>query len=220
MYRGRNLLLTIATFSKLSCQGGLFDLKILDDDFLSRLHRRDPDTLRDVICEHTRPLYRAARALGFSEQESEDLAQDVLTTFLEKIQKFEGRSQVRTWLFGILYRKIHERRREQHREQQSDPIDEVFEARFDTKGSWTRPPLDLQRLLESREIGEAISACLKNLTVAQRSAFVLREIEQLSTQEICKVLDISTTYLGVLLHRTRHRLRECLESSGWRRESD
>ncbi|MFQ5702338.1 MAG: sigma-70 family RNA polymerase sigma factor [Acidobacteriota bacterium] len=187
----------------------------LDADLLSRLHRRDAETLREVIRDNTRPLYRAARALGFSEPEAEDLAQSTLVTFLETIQRFEGRSRIRTWLFGILHRKVLERRREQQRETHHDPIDEVFESRFDSRGGWTQPPKDLDRLLQSKEIGEAITSCLDTLPVRQRSTFVLREIEQLDTPEICKIQGVSATYFGVLLHRARIRLRECLESRGW-----
>lgn len=149
------------------------------------------------------------------EQEAEDMVQDVFTTFLQRLDSFEGRSQLRTWLFGILHRKAMERRREAIRDDRMDPIDDVFESRFDSNGNWTRPPADLERLLLSKEIGETIRACMEGLPVKQRSAFVLQEIEELSTGEMCKILDVSVTNLGVLLFRARARLRECLEGKGF-----
>ncbi len=184
-------------------------------DFLERLRRRDPDALAEAVRDHARPLMRAARGLGFAEQEAEDLVQDVFKTFLERLDSFEGRSQLRTWLFGILHRKALERRRASIVDERMDPIDEVFESRFDARGNWTRPPADLERLMLSKEIGELIRRCMDGLPANQREAFVLREVEDLDTGEICKILDVSVTNFGVLMHRARARLRECLEAKGW-----
>lgn len=183
-------------------------------ELLDRLRRRDPVALADAVREHARPLFRAARALGFAEHEAEDLAQDVFTTFLEKIDGFQGRSQLRTWLFGILHNKAMERRKSLAEEHRADPIDQVFESRFDTNGKWSRPPADLERLLLSKEAGELIQQCLADLTPSQRGVFVLREVEGIESPEVCKILGVSATNMGVLMHRARIRLRECLEAKG------
>jgi RNA polymerase sigma-70 factor (ECF subfamily) len=189
----------------------------LTDQDLARLRAREPALLAQVVREHARPLFRAARGMGLTDTAAEDLVQDVFITFLETLDRFEGRSQLRTWLFGILHRKILEFRRERAVDQRHDPIDEVFESRFDSQGRWARPPVDLQRLLESQETGNLIQSCLGELPHTQRSVFTLREVEELDSAEICKILNISVTNLGVLMHRARARLRECLEAKGWRR---
>ena len=186
--------------------------------FLERLRRRDPEALADAAGEHARPLFKAARALGFDEAGAEDLVQDVFATFLERLDSFEGRSQLRTWLFGILYRKALERHRASIMADRMDPIDEVFESRFDARGKWVRPPADLERLLLSKELGEVIRGCMDGLPAKQRAAFVLREVEDFDTAEICKILDVSVTNFGVLIFRARAKLRECLESKGWKRK--
>ena len=185
---------------------------------IERLRRRDPEALAEAVREHARPLVRAAKAMGFRAEEAEDIVQDVYATFFERLDRFEGRSELRTWLFGILHRKAMERRRMSAADDHVDPIDAVFESRFDRSGKWLRPPADLERLLLSKEIGEAIQACMEDLPVNQREVFALREIEGLGTAEICKILDVSVTYLGVLMHRGRTRLRECLEAKGLRRQ--
>ena len=184
---------------------------------LERLRRRDPEALAEAVLEHARPLLRAAKAMGFRKEEAEDIVQDVYTTFFERLDRFEGRSQLRTWLFGILHHKAMERRRASIVDDRTDPIDTVFESRFDGNGKWVRPPADLERLLLSKEIGEVIQVCMEDLPVNQREVFVLREVEGLGTTEICKILDVSVTNLGVLIHRARTRLRECLEAKGWSR---
>lgn len=190
----------------------------LNETFLERLRRREPEALAQVVHDHSRPLLRAAGAIGFAPQEAEDLVQDVFTTFLEKLDNFEGRSQAGTWLFGILHRKALERRRASLIDDRMDPIDEAFESRFDARGKWSRPPADLERLLLSKEIGETIRACMDGLSLTQREAFVLREIEDLETAEICKILGITVTNFGVQLHRARAKLRECLEGRGLGRQ--
>ena len=173
--------------------------------------------LASLVGEHGRPLYRAARGMGFREDEAEDMVQDVFVTFLSSLDRFEGRSQLRTWLFGMLHNKTLERRRKRGQEEQHDPIDEVFESKFDSNGKWSAPPQDLLRLMESKRLGEAIAHCLDGLPLTQRSVFVLREMEGVETEEVCKILEVTITNMGVLMHRARNRLRECLEGRGWGR---
>lgn len=189
----------------------------ISSDPLTRLRQRDPEALAQAVRDHARTLFRAARGLGFGEPEAEDLVQDVFTTFIERLDAFEGRSHLRTWLFGILHRKALERRRASAIDERTDPIDEVFESRFDERGNWSQPPADLERLFLSKELGGLIRGCMERLPVNQREAFVLREVEGFQTEEICKILDVSVTNFGVLIHRARARLRECLESKGWTR---
>ena len=111
-----------------------------------------------------------------------------------------------------------ERRRASALDERTDAIDEVFESRFDQRGKWARPPADLERLFLSKELGELIRACMDGLPTNQREAFLLREVEGFGTDEICKILAVSITNFGVLIHRARARLRECLESKGWSKQ--
>jgi len=189
----------------------------ITEGFLDRLRKREPEALAEAVNDHARALYRAARALGFAEPEAEDLVQDVFITFLEKLDGFEGRSLLRTWLFGILHRKALERRRTSKIQDRTDAIEDVLESRFDERGNWSRPPADLERLFLSKELGEMIRNCMEGLPSNQREAFVLREVEGLETGEICELLDVSSTNFGVLIFRARTRLRECLELKGWSR---
>lgn len=170
--------------------------------------------MRAVIQSYLSQILRAARGAGLDPQQAEDTTQDTFATFLEKAPRFEGRSHVRTWLFGILYRKIAETRRRRAREDKVDDIDEVMDRRFDASGNWASPPRALDRQLYGAQVREKINECLVKTPLQQRMAFVLREVEGLSTKEICKILDVTRTHLGVLLFRARNRLRECLESKG------
>lgn len=184
-------------------------------DVIARLRLRDPNTLRAVADEHARPLYRAARAMGFPADDAGELVQDVFTTFMDTLDRFEGRSQLRTWLFGILHRKVLERRREQVADARHDSIDEVFEAQFDGGGHWRTMPPGPDRFVSSKQIGSAIRDCVAELPALQRQVFVLREMQGCETAEIGNILGCTVTHLGVLLHRARARLRACLQAKGW-----
>ena len=188
----------------------------LDPAILAPLRAREPAALAAIVQDHARPLYRTARGLGFDEGTSEDIVQEVFLTFLSTLDRFEGRSQVGTWLFGILHHKVRERRRALHREETFDSIDENFDALFTNFGHWKEPLEDLDRLLNSRDIGREVEECLSLLPLQQREVFLLREVEDLESKEICKNLEITVTHMGVLLHRARHRLRECLKGKGRR----
>jgi RNA polymerase sigma-70 factor (ECF subfamily) len=187
----------------------------LDQRLLLRLRRRDPQALQVIVDEHARRVYRAARGMGFTAEEAEDLSQDVFMTFIESLDRFEGRSEVATWLFGILHHKAQERHRIRAREELKDPIDAVFEAQFDERGSWIRHPVAPDRPTSAREARDAIRECIDGLPPLQREVFQLRQVEELSAAEASNVLAQTVTHIGVLLHRARMRLRACLAGKGW-----
>src|SRR5258708_35864289 len=107
---------------------------ITDPAFLERLRQRDPEALADTVRQHARPMVRAAVGMGLRIDQAEDLVQDCFATFFTTLDRFEGRSQVKTWLFGILHRKMFEAYRKKAADARFDPIDDVFESRFDAQG--------------------------------------------------------------------------------------
>lgn len=183
-------------------------------DIAERIRERDPEAIRAIVRAYLPQILRAAKGAGLEEHLAEDVAQSTFLTFLETAPRFEGRSRVRTWLFGILYKKIAEARRKTDREQRMEDIDDVFEQKFDANGSWTQPPRPVDAEIYASEIRREIEACLDTVPTQQRMAFVLREVEELDAEEICKILDVTRTNLGVLLHRGRTRLRKCLQTKG------
>ncbi len=190
-----------------------------DDDidlpiFVARLREGDRDALEKVIRLYLPQVLRAARASGLQTEQAEDIVQVVFATFIEKIGEFEGRSRVRTWLFGILYRKILEAGRQSERGRQFDDLADVDHSRFRPDGTWARPPRPADMAVYGREVRKYISDCLDRVSEKQRMAFVLREVEMMETNEICEILDVTPTNFGVLIHRARNQLRDCLEARG------
>ena len=179
------------------------------------LRRREAEAIREVVDQYSRRLYRAARGMGHGADDANDLVQEVFVTFIDTLDRFEGRSSVHTWLFGILVHKSQERRRARFKDEQHDAIDEQWADNFDARGRWIRPPLRPDRAFESREARQAIEACLPGLPEQQRAVFLLRLVEDLSASEVGNVLGLTITHVGVLLHRARLRLRACLGDRGW-----
>jgi len=183
-------------------------------EYLELLRRRERAAWEALVDAYLPQLLRAGRGMGFSVDENQDLVQSVFVALMEGIGRFEGRSHIRTFLFGIFYNKVSEHLRNRQRAEVNDPIDEVMESRFDLSGKWRRPPLDIDKALFAREVRGLVRECLETVPRAQHIAFYLREIEEMETAEICKKMGVSATNLGVLLFRARNRLRECLEKRG------
>ncbi len=188
-----------------------------DPDLAVQVRAGNRSAIETVVETYLAQILRAARGAGLDPQQAEDVTQATFTTFIEVAPRFEGRSSVRTWLFGILYKKIAEARRARRRDRQMDEIDDAFERRFDASGSWSTPPQPVDTALHHKEVETEIFACLDAAPLRQTLAFILREVEELSTEDICNVLGITRTNLGVMLHRIRNRVRDCLESKGVRR---
>lgn len=177
---------------------------------LSKLKAGDEAALCAVVEAHAAALYGGALGLGLAPQDAEDLAQETLAAFLAGVRRFQGLSSVRTYLFGILYNKARQKWAAGWREEATDPVDQAFESRFDASGTLRRLDGPEDAAL-NQELGRLIADCANGLSQAQRAAFHLKEVERAGTEDICKILGVSETNLGVLLFRARNKLRECLE---------
>jgi RNA polymerase sigma-70 factor (ECF subfamily) len=171
-----------------------------------------------LVQKYTENLMRASFGLGFNEQEAEELVQDTFVAYLDGAHRFKGKSQLLTYLFGILYNKARASRRLRDREQNTEAIEEVFDNHFNTGGDWL--PDEERRLSEPEKHThiEALTAslrlCLEGLTANLRMAFTLKEVEGTDTGSICEILGVTPTHLGVCLFRARNKLRECLMAKG------
>lgn len=175
-----------------------------------------PGDLQSVVQAYLQPVLRAAQVACLDQSLAEDLTQATFAAFIENPDRFEGRSHIRTWLFAILYNKVAEAKRKRFREVQAESIEALVDRRFNERGSWMRPPRPVDQQLYNSEIRTILQNCLRAAPVAQRMAFVLREVEGQNTAEICEILGVTPSNLGSMLCRVRNRLRECLEEKGVR----
>ena len=182
----------------------------------------DPETWVD---QHGDALYRYALFRIRDVQVAEDLVQETLLAAFRARESFASRSSVRTWLFGIAAHKVRDLKhkiidhiRKISRERPQEDI-ESFRGLsgevFDEGGGWKAGPsnwtADPALLFQQQEFWEILQICLAELPPRLNQVFTLRELDDLSTEEVRKILQVSATNGGVMLYRARMRLRECLE---------
>ncbi|WP_231741855.1 sigma-70 family RNA polymerase sigma factor [Stieleria varia] len=148
---------------------------------------------------------------------AEELVQQTLLAALANQSQFAGAGSEKGWLMSILKRKLIDHLRSRNRSQTrdfSDESDESLDDFFDRHGRWRQrvratllEPLDS---IDRDEFWPIFQGCVSELPDKQAGAFLLREVDELSTPEICKELQISTSNLWVLLHRARLRLADCM----------
>lgn len=174
----------------------------------------------DDIASHRSYLLRFARLQLRNEAWAEDAVSETLLAALARPQAFANRSQLRTWLVGILKHKVIDQLRARAREcsletgrpdDEADPLDHLA---FDEHGEYAQSPADWgdpEQALRTTQFLTVLEACAERLPAQQGRVFLMREWLELSADEICKELGLSATNLYVLLHRARLRLRECLD---------
>ena len=165
-------------------------------------------------------LMKFARLQLRNETWAEDAVSEVMVAALAKPQSFGNRSQLKTWLVGILKHKIIDSMRLRGREVcqagdgedgTEDPLEYLD---FKADGHFTEPPADWgnpEQQASSRQFFEVLEVCASQLPAMQGRLFLMREWLELSSEEICKELQLTPTNLYVQLHRARLRLRECLD---------
>jgi RNA polymerase sigma-70 factor (TIGR02943 family) len=165
-------------------------------------------------------LMRFARMQLRNDAWAEDAVSETMLAALAKPQSFGNRSQLKTWLVGILKHKIIDALRHHRREacvldtDDDDAADPLDYMGFKADGHFTEQPADWgnpEEQMKSQQFFEILDACANKLPAVQGRLFLMREWLELSSEEICKELDLTPTNLYVQLHRARLRLRECLE---------
>lgn len=149
---------------------------------------------------------------------AEELVQETYVAALAARERFKGNSSEKTWFIAILKNKINDQLRRKYREKlqslenMPEPVADNF---FNERGEWLEKPgkwrESPQKNFEQREFVTVLQGCLAKLPSNQKDAFRLREFDDAESEEICKVLGVSSTNLWVLLHRARLVVRKCLE---------
>jgi len=146
---------------------------------------------------------------------AEDLVQDTFIVAFEKIDTFQERSQIKTWLFSILKNKISDYFRASFKMETRPLNDKFFLAESD---SWKKNEFyhswdigDEGQLLDNVEFKAVLEECQKKLPGSWNHAVVLKYFSEKDADEICKEMGITTTNYWQLIHRAKLQLRKCLD---------
>ncbi|TNE28348.1 MAG: sigma-70 family RNA polymerase sigma factor [Bacteroidetes bacterium] len=169
-------------------------------------------------------LFRFAYQRTGSKEIAEDLVQDTLLSAFKSLDSFEERASDKTWLMRILRNKIIDHYRKTRTRQSEDDVSVKKEVSissyFDESGGWNGEHMPHESWddqpdgeLENSQLKSALERCIDNLKGKGASAFRMKYIEDEESEEICKVLNITSSNYWVLIHRAKLQLRDCLDQS-------
>ncbi len=175
------------------------------------------------VDEHGDLLFRFAYQRTGSRETAEDLVQETLLSAFKSLDNFKEEASDRTWLMRILRNKIIDFYRKTRTRQSEDEVSVKKEVSidqfFDESGGWIpdkKPKAWIERpdeVVERGEIGERLDQCIDNLKGKGAVAFRMKYLEDEDSDEICKVLDITSSNYWVLIHRAKLQLRDCLDKN-------
>jgi RNA polymerase sigma-70 factor (ECF subfamily) len=197
-----------------------------DAELVEALRAGDDQAFRELVVQWHAPLLRVAQIFVPSRAVAEEVVQETWLRVLGALDRFEGRSSLKTWVFRILTNTAKTRAQREGRvipfSSLHDP-GRVPEAAVDADrflpdddahhpGAWSSPPRELpeERLLAA-ETRAHIAAAIEALPANQRAVITLRDVEGWGSDEVCNALDLTEVNQRVLLHRARARVRNALE---------
>ena len=195
---------------------------------LARLRQGEEGAFNELIMRHHSALIRMAMGYVADREIAEEVVQDTWMAVIEGLGRFERRSSLRTWVFGIMIHKAKDRgvREKRHTTFSSfesvDDCDETVDpSRFHQSGEWAGhwafppQPWDNQtpeKLLASQQAVDAMNRAIETLPRGLKEVLILRDVEGVDAKEVCEILKITATNLYVRLHRARERVRQAVET--------
>ncbi|HLZ36019.1 MAG TPA: sigma-70 family RNA polymerase sigma factor [Nitrospira sp.] len=201
-----------------------------EQHLIARLRNGEEGAFDELVNKHHGALIRMAMGHVADREVAEEVVQDTWIAVIESLHRFEGRSTLRTWIFGILIHKAKDRgvREKRHTtfsafESFGDDHDEAVDpSRFQQSGEWAGhwafPPQPWdertpEQLLASQQAVTAMNRAIEALPRTLKDVLMLRDVEGVEAKEVCAILKITETNLYVRLHRARERVRQAVETA-------
>lgn len=173
-------------------------------------------TIKGWVEMYSDQLYSWAYYKTSNKETSEDLVQETFLAALNSFERFENKSEPKTWLLSILKNKIADHFRKVFCNNESYTVS--FDQFFNEKEHWKADEApkhwndrDEQHLLDNHEFNKTLFDCLEKLPETWKASIVLKFLEEKNSAKICQDLEISTTNYWQILHRAKLQLRKCLE---------
>jgi RNA polymerase sigma-70 factor, ECF subfamily len=183
----------------------------LERSLLRRLRDRDERAFRELIDAHRDRVFNITFRMLGNRAEAEDVAQEVFVQVFKTIETFRGDSKFSTWLYRIAVNQSKNRIKYLARRHERDR-DELDESSNGQHGAIGAPqPKSPDRALESVQMEKVLQEAIAELDEDQRIVVVLRDVEDLSIEEICKICDLADGTVKSRLHRARAVLRKKLQ---------
>jgi len=176
-----------------------------DAEVVDRIRRGETELFEVLMRRHNQKLYRAARSVFPRDPgEAEDVVQDAWVRAFSHLEQFEGRSSLSTWLGRIT---LHEAWARSRRRRRMEPLDDLPAGKDTAMPSQTPVP-DPEKDAAATEMRAILEAAVDALPETYRTVFMLRSVEDMSTEETAESLDLTTDAVKTRLHRARALLRK------------
>ncbi|HEV7958477.1 MAG TPA: sigma-70 family RNA polymerase sigma factor [Acidimicrobiales bacterium] len=191
-----------------------------DTELLEQLMKGDERAYVDLVTRYHESLVRVARYYVANDATAEDVAQDTWIALLRGLERFEGRSTLKTWLFRICVNRARTTGVKEHR---SIPVDvmaaeaSASPSRFNQGGMWVDPPVPFTDTIDDALVNgplvHLVHASIARLPATSRAVVTLRDVEGLSTAEVADLLELTEANVRVILHRCRAKIRSEVEAN-------
>ena len=183
-----------------------------EEALIARAKQGDAQALAEIVQSHQRTVYNVALRMCGNPHDAEETLQETFLSAIKALPKFEGRSQLSTWLYRIASNACLMQRRREATDAEMAPLkgDDEDEDDFVAPKyfvDWSPRPDDM---LLDRELRGVMEDAIAQLPDTLRIVFIWRDLEGLSTAETAEVLGLSEGAVKVRLHRARLQLRELL----------
>jgi RNA polymerase sigma-70 factor (ECF subfamily) len=175
---------------------------------IARILKGEQDLFHELIRPYERIVYLTAMSVVKNQSESEDVAQEAMLKAFRGLARFRAESRFSTWLVSIVLNEARGRLRKTNRmvmESLDEPPEEDFTPVL--LADWREIPSES---LEREELAKQIEQAVQELPLIYREVFVLRDQNELSTEEVAQALGLSTSLVKVRLHRARMLLQKRL----------
>ncbi len=183
-----------------------------EGEMVDGLRRGDEEAFEQLVRQHGGRMLATARRFLRSEEDARDTVQEAFLSAFKSIGTFSGHAKLSTWLHRIVVNaalmKVRSRRR-----RPEESIDGLLPC-FDEEGEWVSGMATrgaVSDLLEQRETRQIVRRCIARLPETYRTVLLLRDIEELDTQEVACLLQVTPNAVKIRLHRARQALRTLLE---------
>lgn len=176
---------------------------------IERLRAGDPPAYEEIVRLHGGRMLATARRLLRSEEDARDAVQDAFLSAFKGVASFAGQSMLSTWLHRITVNAALMKLRSKGRRPEQ-PLDELLPV-FDERGHWASDEREWsipgEQALQRRETRELVRRCIDQLPERYRTALLLRDIEELDTEEVAAILGVNSNTVKIRVHRARQALR-------------